>query len=163
VTYTSVPYTKKDWWRQRIRWDIGGVQTLIAYRKEMFKKSPLGYFIIPLFAVSMFLGLLGLSIFFYLWTKRLILMHGYTSYSVASNIPLLTSNNLYVNITTLNFFGAIVLIQGLALTLFGLSRINPGVRKNFINLASYFFAYLTVHPIILAVSIYKIIRKDIKW
>ncbi len=163
VTYTSVPYTKKAWWRQRIRWDIGGVQTLIAYRKEMFKKSPLGYFIIPLFAVSMFLGLLGLSIFLYLWIKRLILMHGYTSYSVASNIPLLTSNNLYVNVTTLNFFGAIVLILGLSLTLFGLSRINPGVRKNFINLAAYFFAYLTIHPVILAVSIYKMIRKDIKW
>ncbi len=163
ITYTSVPDTKKDWWRQRIRWDIGGVQTLLSYRKQIFEKSPLGYFIIPLFATSMFLGLLGLSIFLYLWIKRLILMHSYTSYSVASNISLLTSNNLYVNVTTLNFFGAIVLILGLSLTLFGLNKINPGVRKNFINLTAYFFAYLTIHPVILAVSMYKIIRKDIKW
>lgn len=163
ITYTSVPDTKRDWWRQRIRWDIGGVQTLLAYRKQIFKKNPLGYFIIPLFAVSMFLGLLGLSIFLYVWIKRLILMHSYTSYSVASDVAVLTANNLYVNVTTLNFFGAIVLILGLSLTLFGLSRINPGVRKSFINLTAYFFAYLTIHPVILAVSIYKMIRKDIKW
>jgi poly-beta-1,6 N-acetyl-D-glucosamine synthase len=163
ITYTSVPNTRKGWWRQRIRWDIGGVQTLLKYKKQVFKKSPLGYFIIPLFAISMFLGLLGLSIFLYLWVKRLILVNLYTSYSVASDMALLTANNLYVNVTTLNFFGAIVLIQGLFLTLFGLSKINPGVRKSFINLAAYFFAYLTIHPVILAVSIYKMIRKDIKW
>ncbi len=163
ITYTSVPDTKKDWWKQRIRWGIGGVQTLLSYKKEVFKKSPLGYFIIPLFAISMFLGLLGLSIFLYLWIKRLILVHSYTAYSAVSEVSLLTANNLYVSVTTLNFFGAIVLIQGLLLTLFGLSKINPGVRKSFINLASYFFAYLTIHPVILAVSIYKMIRKDFKW
>jgi len=163
ITYTSVPDTKKEWWKQRIRWDIGGIQTLLSYKKQIFKKSPLGYFIIPLFASSMFLGLLGLSIFLYLWIKRLILMYSYNSYAFASNIPLLTSNNLYINVTTLNFFGAIVLILGLSLTLFGLNKINPGVRKSFINLTAYFLAYLTIHPVILAVSIYKIIRKDIKW
>lgn len=162
-TYTSVPSNKRKWWRQRIRWDIGGVQTLISYKGEIFKKNPLGYFIVPLFAVSMFLGLFGLSIFLYLWISHFILAFLYTRYSFISDVPVLTFERFYVTATVLNFFGIVVFLLGLYFTLVGLKKINPGVRKSFFNIFFYLLAYVTIHPVILAVSIYKLIKKDLKW
>jgi len=162
-TYTIVPNRAKKWWRQRIRWDIGGIQTVLKYKSEMLKKGSLGYFIVPLFTTSMFLGLFGLSVFFYLSIRRLLLMYQVTHTSFISNVPLLTMNNIYITVTVLNFFGIVVFLLGLYLTLTGLKTINPGIKKSFFNLLIYLCLYLSVYPTVLLVSIYKILRKDIKW
>jgi len=162
-TYTIVPNRAKKWWRQRIRWDIGGIQTVLKYKSEMLKKGSLGYFIVPLFTTSMFLGLFGLSVFFYLSIRRLLLMYQVTHTSFISNVPLLTMNNIYITVTVLNFFGIVVFLLGLYLTLTGLKTINPGIKKSFFNLLIYLFLYLSVYPTVLLVSVYKILRKDIKW
>jgi len=162
-TYTIVPNRAKKWWRQRIRWDIGGIQTVLKYKSEMLKKGSLGYFIVPLFTTSMFLGLFGLSVFFYLSIRRLLLMYQVTHTSFISNVPLLTMNNIYITVTVLNFFGIVVFLLGLYLTLTGLKTINPGIKKSFFNLLIYLCLYLSVYPTVLLVSVYKILRKDIKW
>jgi len=162
-TYTIVPNRAKKWWRQRIRWDIGGIQTVLKYKSEMLKKGSLGYFIVPLFTTSMFLGLFGLSVFFYLSIRRLLLMYQVTHTSFISNVPLLTMNNIYITVTVLNFFGIVVFLLGLYLTLTGLKTINPGIKKSFFNLLIYLCLYLSVYPTVLLVSVFKILRKDIKW
>ena len=162
-TYTIVPNNVKKWWRQRIRWDIGGIQTLNKYKKWILKKGSLGYFIIPLFAVSMFLGLLGLIIFLYLILRKILLMSQFSHYAFLSDVPLITMNNLYFTVTVLNFFGVIVFLLGLFLTLIGLNIVNPGIKKSFFNLGFYLLLYLTASPTILLVSVYKMIKKDIKW
>ncbi|MEM3405402.1 MAG: glycosyltransferase [Candidatus Pacearchaeota archaeon] len=162
-TYTIVPNNMKRWWRQRIRWDIGGIQTLIKYKGYLLKRGSLGYFIIPLFSISMFLGLFGLSVFFYLLIRKLILIYKITYLSKVSSVPILTMNDIYITVTVLNFFGIIVFLLGLYFTLIGLRVINPGIKKSFFNLLIYLCLYLSIYPTVLLVSFYKIIKKDIKW
>ena len=58
--YTVVPENVKDWFKQRIRWSVGGIQTFVKYKKETLKKGVLGKFIIPFFVMGWILGLIGL-------------------------------------------------------------------------------------------------------
>jgi poly-beta-1,6 N-acetyl-D-glucosamine synthase len=162
-TYTVVPTTLKKWYKQRIRWDIGGLQTIIAYRKEAVRRGSLGYFIIPLFAVSMFLGLFGLLIFLYLFVRRFWLIWQYSHYSFISDMPLITPNQFYFGVTVINFLGIVVFLLGLYLTLTAFKIVDPGIKKSPYNILNYLLLYLAVNPVILAVSVYKYLKKDITW
>ncbi|MEI6849990.1 MAG: glycosyltransferase family 2 protein, partial [archaeon] len=64
--HTSTPMKFTKWWKQRVRWNIGGTQSIIKHRKSLFKHGMLGAFIIPFFSITLFVGLFGLAIFFYL-------------------------------------------------------------------------------------------------
>jgi cellulose synthase/poly-beta-1,6-N-acetylglucosamine synthase-like glycosyltransferase len=162
-TYTVVPSNFKKWWKQRVRWGIGGLQTLMSYKKLIFKKGALGSFIIPLFAISIFLGLFGLAILFWLFTKRAWQIWQYSQYTFLSNTPIFTSNQLYMSVTVLNFFWAIVFLLGLFITMTGLQTIDPTIKKSPFNLLFYVLFYLSVHPLVMAFSVYKYLKKDITW
>ena len=58
--YTSAPSKLKVWWKQRNRWNIGGMQTLIKHKSQIFKNNILGNFIIPFFSISLFIGIIGI-------------------------------------------------------------------------------------------------------
>src|SRR3989344_6094915 len=43
IVYTNVPEKLKTWINQRVRWNLGGIQTLRKYYKVMFKRGAFGY------------------------------------------------------------------------------------------------------------------------
>src|SRR3990172_2568322 len=49
---TVVPEKFKHWYKQRIRWNIGGIQTIKKYRHLFLTKGSLGSFILPFFIFS---------------------------------------------------------------------------------------------------------------
>lgn len=167
--YSITPTKTIYWLKQRIRWDIGGIQCINKYKGHVFSK--LGYFIIPFFALSMFLGLLGMGVFFYLATTRIISNFLYAKYSITANTPLLTLENLYITPSVLNYLGVILFMLGLFFVVFALSIMKEGTFRGFrniFNLLFYVVVYLTVYPLILVIAIgkmagYKIIGKRIGW
>jgi cellulose synthase/poly-beta-1,6-N-acetylglucosamine synthase-like glycosyltransferase len=75
--YTHVPKTVKSWWHQRIRWNVGGLQTTAKYFNLFSKKEfgNIGTFLLPLFSISYALSVVGLLLVFYLayvWIRYLI-------------------------------------------------------------------------------------------
>ena len=60
-TYTTVPDTIKKWWKQRLRWNIGGLQTMNKYKYVLFRRKygMLGLFVAPFFLSFYLLSLLG--------------------------------------------------------------------------------------------------------
>tara|TARA_Y100000034_G_scaffold18330_1_gene20259 strand:+ start:7943 stop:9172 length:1230 start_codon:yes stop_codon:yes gene_type:complete len=162
---STVPNKFKDWYKQRRRWNIGGLQSIWKYRKFLFKKNMLGLFIIPFFILSTFLGLLGLSIFFYLVTKRLISNFLLTRYSIVVGTPILTLDTLNVTPSVLNYLGIVLFIFGAIFTLLVLSLLKADVlkRQNILNILFYLVVYIAVYPFIMLGAMWNALRGKRVW
>jgi len=163
--YSDAPKKFKVWFRQRIRWNIGGTQSIIKHRKFLFKKGMLGAFIIPYFSFSLFLGIFGLALFTYLLIKRAIFYYLSTSQSIYAQSTILTLQDLTFAPSILNFLGAALFLIGGAFTVTVISIMKePEVRnKNIFNIAFYLIVYLSIYPFIMITALYKLARGKYSW
>lgn len=163
--YSETPLTFYKWFKQRIRWNIGGTQTLWKYKKLVFKRGMLGAFIIPFFCLSMFLGLFGLGMFIYLISKRLIVSYLSTMYSLHGNIAILQLQDLTFTPSLLNYYGGTLFIAGAIFTLLGLGVMEqPRLGKgNIFNILFYMLIYLSIYPIIMITALTKLLTGKYSW
>lgn len=164
--YSIAPSNIKDWFKQRLRWNMGGIQTMFKYRKTFFRKGMLGKFVLPFFIFSWFLGVFGISIIGYRLVRSLILKFFATSYSVQTNAALLTLKDINLTPNVLIFLGVILFVLGLTYTLiayFSIKESKEFRRPGIIAMTFYMFFYLMAYPIILLVSAYKLMRGKAKW
>ena len=162
---TDVPGKLKVWWVQRRRWNIGGLQSIYKYRHALGKKGMLGWFIIPFFILNMFLGLIGLSIFVYLFTTRIISNYLLTKFSIIADTPILTLNDFYITPSILNYLGVILFIFGLIYILMILSILGESLwkRENILNIPFYLTIYLILYPFIMINAIWHTFRGKRIW
>lgn len=162
---TTVPSKLRSWFVQRKRWNIGGLQCINKYKSFLFRKGMLGLFIIPFFLLSLFLGLLGLGIFFYLTTKRVISNYLLTSYSIYAGVPVVTMENLYFTPSVLNYLGVVLFVLGTIFTLLVLSILKDNMleKQRFFNIFFYMLIYIAVYPFIMVFSIYDLARGKKRW
>jgi cellulose synthase/poly-beta-1,6-N-acetylglucosamine synthase-like glycosyltransferase len=164
---STVPNKVKAWFRQRRRWNVGGLQCIQKYKKSLFnpKRGMLGFFIIPFFILSTFLGLLGLSIFFYLLIRRLIFNFLYTKYSIIASTPLLTLEDFYITPTILNYLGVIMFFLGLIFLFIVFLVLNEKVfrKENILNIPFYMIVYIAFYPFIMIAAIGHMIKGKRVW
>lgn len=164
---STVPNKFMAWFKQRRRWNVGGLQCIHKYRKSLFdiKKGMLGFFIIPFFIISLFLGLLGLSIFFYLLTRRTISNFLYTRYSIIANTPLLTVEDFYITPSILNYLGVVMFIFGLIYLLIALYILKEKIliKGNILNIPFYMIVYIAFYPFIMVTAIWHMIKGKRIW
>ncbi|RLG16223.1 hypothetical protein DRN69_01405 [Candidatus Pacearchaeota archaeon] len=162
---TTVPQKLKIWYRQRRRWNVGGLQCIAKYKGYLFKKGMLGFFILPFFFLQLFLGLLGLGIFFYLVITRFFTNYLFIKYALPVGTPLLTMEDLHITGSFLNYLGIVIFIIGFIFTLFALSVIKSSILKkqSFFNILFYSLVYLLVYPFIMVSAIYNFIKKNYRW
>jgi len=164
--YSIAPSTIRDWFKQRLRWNMGGVQTMIKYRKTFLKRGMLGAFVLPFFIFSWFLGVFGISVIAYRLIRSLILKFFATSYSIQTNAALLTLKDINLTPNVLIFLGVILFVLGLIYTLvayFSIKESKMFKRPGFTAMTVYMFFYLMAYPIILIISAYKLIRGKTTW
>ena len=163
--YSETPRRFKDWWRQRIRWNIGGTQSIIKHKKSIFKNGMLGFFIIPFFSFSLFLGIIGLGLFLYLLLRRILVSYLSTQYSVYASTTIFYFEELTFAPSVLNFFGAVLFILGLVFTIIALTVMSAREirNKNVFNLMFYLIVYLSIYPFIMITALYKLIRGKYSW
>lgn len=162
---TTVPDKFSSWYKQRRRWNLGGLQCISKYKNCFLKKGMLGFFILPFFVFQLFLGLLGLGIFFYLSITRIISEYFFTRYSLDVGTPLLTLEDFYITPSFLNYLGIVLFILGLAFTFIVLGVMKESILKkqNLFNILVYSLIYLTVYPFIMLSSLYHYFRGTWKW
>lgn len=164
--YSETPRKFRQWWKQRIRWNIGGTQTLMKYKYMLFRKGMLGNFIVPFFSLSLFLGIFGLGIFGYLLVRRALVSYLSTKYSLAASASVVALQDLTFAPSILNFLGGALFILGIGFTLLGLWIINEKhvkINKNIFNMAFYMIVYLAVYPFIMVHALYKLSRGKYSW
>ncbi len=162
---SQVPSRFKPWFAQRRRWNIGGLQCIYKYRKDLGKKGMLGFFILPYFAIDLFLGLLGMVVLAYLAASRIISRFLFTKYSIVSGTPVITMNEFYITPSFLNYLGIVLFIFGLFYLLMILFVLNEKVLKkeNILNIPFYLIVYLMVYPFILINAIWYTARGKRNW
>ncbi|HUW44043.1 MAG TPA: glycosyltransferase [Bacillota bacterium] len=164
-THTVAPSRFKMWFAQRIRWNIGGIQTITKYKKTFAKKGILGSFVLPFFIVSWILGLLGIGILVYRGIRLFIVHFLITKYSIGAQTAILTLREINLTPNILIFFGTSILLLSLTFTLLALSSIKEKEfkRLNLLNILIYSFVYLLAYPFILITSIFKYLKKERSW
>jgi len=167
IVYTTAPEKIKDWLKQRLRWNAGGIQTILKYKGEFLKKGMIGLFIFPYFVSAWILGIFGLGLLTYRLSRYLITQYLATSYSIGAQTAIVTANDLAFSPSILFFFGITLLTLGVLYNLNALahSRNEPKEfkRENIFDLIIYMFIYLLLYPIVLIGSIYKFLKKDYSW
>jgi len=163
--HTVVPENISSWFKQRIRWNIGGIQTINKYKKEFFGKGILGSFILPFFVFSWFLGILGLIILIYRSVRGFIVNYLSVSYSLKSQVAVLSLSDINLIPNVLVFFGALTLVLTFVFTFtaFRYSKDKEFKDIEFFSILVYIFIYLLLYPVVLAVSIYKFLRGKHSW
>lgn len=163
--YTITPKTFKRWWRQRVRWNIGGTQTIVKYKKWALRKNMLGMFVIPFFSLSLFIGIVGILLFTYLILRRFLIVYFSTKYSVIANEAIPRLINLSFDVSVLNFFGISLFLLGSFYTLFALMTMKELKLKNInvFNLIFFLTFYLMIYPLIMISALYKFARKKYSW
>jgi len=163
--YTMVPNKFKAWLNQRIRWNIGGIQTIKKHKKAFLKRGMLGFFILPFFISSWILGLFGVALLIYRGLRRLLFYYLSTSYSVKAQTAILTVRDINLTPNVLVFFGVTLFILGAIYTILALVYSKEENYSDFepMNLLFYTFVYVMAYPLILLTSIYKFFRGKYNW
>ncbi len=162
---TIVPSRFRRFYEQRIRWNIGGIQTINKYKKAFVTRGGVASFILPFFLIGLIVGLFGFGIFIYLLFKKFILTYLKTTYIIGSNLPLVTMEDISFNITVLNFFGIVMFFLSLAFLLFGLRvmRRKERIKQNVFNMMFYMFIYAMIHPPMLVAAMWRLVRGKKRW
>lgn len=162
---TTVPSKFKAWFKQRRRWNIGGLQCIGKYKKFFMKKGMLGAFILPFFILQLFLGMIGLAVFFYLLIRGILKRYLFTNYAFEAGTSLLTLQDLNITPSFLNYLGVILFVLGAIFTFIVLYIMKENIikKQNIFNIMFYMIVYLTVYPFIMISAIYNFIRKKNIW
>lgn len=166
--YTNVPKSFRKWWRQRLRWDIGGIQTANIYKYTLFRRryGIFGMFIVPFFSISIFISLLGLGLFLYLITLRLFNFLEFSYYAYLAGIDPLRYYSLSLLPNVFTVFGLMVFLFSLIYLIAGLKTMRKGFLnvKTFSEMLVYLSIYLFLFPILLVQSFWRLMvyRKQ-KW
>lgn len=162
--YSATPTRLRDWFKQRIRWNVGGLQTLVKYKHLFLRNGMLGSFIVPFFALSLCLGLFGLGMYCYLTFRRLYLTYLTADYSLYADTALLHLPDLMFSPSILNYFGITLFVAGIFFTILGLQimKTHP-IKGNIFNILFYLLVYLTIYPFIMITALYKYMRGTYSW
>jgi len=166
IVHTYPPTTIKTWFRQRIRWNVGGLQTIAKYRKQFLNTGMLGLFIMPFFALSWFLGITGLFFLSYRFSQYIMMKFLVAKYSVAANVALVTRDSFTLNPSILFFFGMLLFALGLIYTITALAYSKESGRltgHRIRDIFIYSIFYLLMYPPLLIVAFYKYLRGYNKW
>lgn len=162
---TETPDKFRKWFKQRVRWNIGGAQTLLKYKSLFFRKGMLGAFIIPFFSFSLFLGVLGLGLFTYLLIRRLAVLYLSTHYSLYAESTIVRLQDLTFAPSILNIFGVVLFVAGALFTLTGLTAMKSKRTSSFSfwNILFYILIYLAIYPFIMITALVKLARGKYSW
>jgi len=159
--YTNVPQNIHKWWRQRLRWNMGGTQTTLKYMKLFFKKGfgNIGTFVLPFFFIAYIVTFMGLVVSLLIIASFLNYLIGAGTYGFNLIRPFLIAPDIIFFWGLFLFAISVVFIKINARSI----KESRNVRRSFLDYFTYLFFYTSIFPINLIHSIFKLLRKDYKW
>lgn len=160
--YTTVPKTLNHWIKQRVRWNLGGLQTLFKYKKFFLRGENLfGYFVMSYVSLSFFLSLIGI----FLILRLFYIKFGNFLWSV----PYIFQGYNPFQFFEINFFVTILIILAMMFFIFSFIYYKFSLRNSEIknkklrHIITYTFIYRPLYLLPLIISIYKLAKGEIGW
>jgi len=161
--YTNAPDGIKKWWHQRIRWDIGGIEAANKYKGLLFKADfgSMGIFIMPFFLASMVLSILGFAVFAYIIGVTVFGFFVFLISNLTAGVNPLAHIELLWLPDVFMVFGILVLAMSIIYLKINLKKLNEGFGgvKSCLETLLYLTIYISLFPILLIQSFWKIITK----
>ncbi len=161
IVYTIVPETFAIWVKQRIRWNLGGIQTVVKYWRSMFKNNAFGYFVIPYVAASFILALIGFGLFArYMWIKG--------SYYLVSFYYWFQGYNPFAywefsfHATLLLFLASLFFLLAIGYYKLGFNH-SKYSHASIVQIFIYSALYRALYIIPLVLALYKLAKGDLRW
>ena len=163
--FTSAPSKVKAWYNQRIRWNVGGFQTLVKHWHLIGKKeyNMFGVFVIPFFISHLVISFTGFFVFLWVIFSKLYNWFLFSRYSIQQDSAVFDLSEIYLLPSVFTYFALlVVLLFGLAIY-YSFKTFKEAKIK--IDFAFFFYAliYLSVFPILLIISLYLWKRGYAKW
>jgi len=160
--FTVVPSTLRGWVNQRIRWNIGGLQTIYKYRSSVFRgENIFGYFVVTYVALSFLLALIGFVLFArFFWMEFSFYLF---------SLPYVFQGYNVLNFINFEFSISLILIMGLmffvlSFIYYKIALKNDDLKsKSILTILTYLLVYRPLYMIPLLRCLYKIARRDIRW
>ncbi len=161
IVYTTVPSDLKLWIKQRVRWNLGGLQTIQKYWRTIFRKGAFGNFVIPYVSSSFLLALVGIGLLLrYLWIngsyQAVSIYYSFLGYNYFEYLEFTIYFSLLLLLGFLFFVLAIIYYKA------GFKNSETG-NKSIIKILAYSFIYRPLYTIPLVLALYKLIKGDIRW
>jgi len=163
---TEVPVKLKPWFRQRVRWGIGGLQAIAKYKEYFFKKGMFGYFVIPWVSLSIVLSIASFCFSWYLLFNTFAARFLTVGYSIVADTAIFQMQNLNFYPSVMIFFSLVLFTTSMTYYHYVLYRTHFEEKisiKRFFKLVFFALVFLTIYPIVWFAAIYRYIRKDFKW
>jgi cellulose synthase/poly-beta-1,6-N-acetylglucosamine synthase-like glycosyltransferase len=159
LVYSYYPENFSRWWSQRIRWNIGGFQTIRKYLHCTFKNHPVGTFLIPMGVLGSFFSLFSVLILFYILAKFFSIAFIFLSNSLMLHyIPDIT---LTILPDLFAFYGAVLFFIAIYFLYVTLRQYhsNPGI----FTLLLFFFVYPFLSLASFIYGANKYFRREYSW
>ncbi|OIO40843.1 hypothetical protein AUJ62_03975 [Candidatus Pacearchaeota archaeon CG1_02_32_21] len=160
--HTVVPNSLKQWIKQRVRWNLGGIQTVYKYRSKIFRgENIFGYFVVTYVALSFILALIG-----FLLVARFVFLK---VYFYLLSMPFIAKGYGLINFLDVDFtFGLLFIMGGmffiLSFVYYKISIKNDDLEsKSILTILIYLMIYRPLYLIPLLTALYKIAKRDIGW
>jgi cellulose synthase/poly-beta-1,6-N-acetylglucosamine synthase-like glycosyltransferase len=166
--FTRVPSSFKVWWSQRLRWDIGGIQTVNAYRQEFLSRRHgiFGMFVVPYFSLSIIISLLGLGLFIYLVVLRASNFLDFWYYAQRAGVSVFEFFLIDLMPNVFTVMGVLVFVLSIVYLVVGLRSMKKSLLnvQTFFEMLVYLSVYLFLFPILLVQSFWRLmVYKKQKW
>lgn len=160
--YTRVPNNLRKWWHQRIRWNVGGLQTFLKYFHLFLNKEfkNIGMFVLPVASISYvitFVGLVFMGYMVYNWAQYIVAAYIYGFNPLSLSFTLLPDMFFF-----LFLFSALLTIVFLKIN-FGTMKKIDIIPMKLTNLLIYVIIYVMVFPLNLLHSFFKFLTGNYEW
>ena len=165
-TYTSIPSKLKAWWRQRIRWNIGGMQTMVKYKYTFLEGNYgiLSSFVWPFFSMSYVLSLLGFVLFSYIILRSILNQFSFVVQATMIGVNPLKHWQFWIIPDIFTIFGIVVFLLSITWVKICLNLTKEKHKpRNIFGYLVYLTLYITIFPINLVDSIWRYLTKKFKW
>ena len=164
MVYSAFPQNFNRWWKQRLRWSIGGIQVMLKYKSAIMqrqKSHAVGSFLVPTYIFGLGAIIIAVGIFGYLTTIRTY--NAFVYYFRAFSLGF----NPFSRIEFLYYIDVIFILTSIMfLSVMYILKISLNLHKwktKWYDILPFIFIYPILFPFINLAGLYKYYRGERGW